>query len=107
MKSSYHFIKERAMSDITRISVAIPSEVSTIIAAAISGGQYSTTSEIVREALRDWSDKQALRSHKIEALRTELLKRMAEGVKDDGVDAFDFLDGLKKKYEAMEKERKE
>jgi antitoxin ParD1/3/4 len=37
--------------------------------AAVETGEYATTSEIVREALRDWQFKRGLRSEDIKRLR--------------------------------------
>ena len=39
------------------------------IKAAVDNGEYATTSEIVREALRDWQFKRELRQKDIERLR--------------------------------------
>lgn len=46
------------MSKLERITVTMPAEMAAKLRAAVERGDYATTSEVVREALRDWSDEQ-------------------------------------------------
>lgn len=46
------------MSQLERITVTMPAEMVAKLRAAVEAGQYATTSEVVREALRDWSEEQ-------------------------------------------------
>ena len=57
------------MSDIQKVSVALTGEQVASLKAAVSNGEYATTSEIVREALRDWQFKRELRREEVERLR--------------------------------------
>ena len=57
------------MSDIQKVSVALTSEQVAALKAAVEAGEYATTSEIVREAIRDWRLKRDLRQEEIERLR--------------------------------------
>ena len=57
------------MPDIQKVSVAMTGEQLAAIKAAIDSGEYATTSEIVREAIRDWQFKRELRQKDIERLR--------------------------------------
>ena len=57
------------MSDIQKVSVALTGEQVSALKAAVASGEYATTSEIVREALRDWQFKRELRRDEIERLR--------------------------------------
>ena len=49
------------MSKIDKISVAITSEQHAKIKAAVERGDYATTSEVIRAALREWELKEELR----------------------------------------------
>jgi len=49
------------MSKIDKISVAITSEQHAKIKAAVERGDYATTSEVIRTALREWELKEELR----------------------------------------------
>jgi antitoxin ParD1/3/4 len=60
---------EYVMADIQKVSVALTAEQVTALKAAVQTGEYATTSEIVREALRDWQFKRELRQEDIKRLR--------------------------------------
>jgi antitoxin ParD1/3/4 len=57
------------MANIEKISVALTGEQVAAIRAAVDGGEYATTSEVVREAIRDWQAKRQLRQDDINRLR--------------------------------------
>ncbi|MEL7691557.1 type II toxin-antitoxin system ParD family antitoxin [Citromicrobium bathyomarinum] len=44
------------MSKLERITVTMPAEMAARLRAAVECGEYATTSEVVREALRDWGE---------------------------------------------------
>lgn len=47
------------MSSIERLTITMPSEMAATVRAAVDTGAYASTSEIVREALRDWTRRRA------------------------------------------------
>jgi len=57
------------MPDVRKVSIALTGEQIQALKAAVETGQYATTSEIVREALRDWQLKQQVREENIKRLR--------------------------------------
>lgn len=57
------------MPDIHKISVALTGEQVDALKAAVNAGEYATTSEVVREAIREWQAKRELRRDDIELLR--------------------------------------
>jgi antitoxin ParD1/3/4 len=57
------------MPDVHKVSVALTGEQVAVLKAAVATGEYATTSEIVREALRDWQFKQQLRRDDTTRLR--------------------------------------
>jgi antitoxin ParD1/3/4 len=57
------------MADIQKVSVALTAEQVTALKAAVQTGEYATTSEIVREALREWQFKRELRQEDVKRLR--------------------------------------
>ena len=57
------------MADIQKVSVALTGEQVAALKAAVDAGEYATTSEIVREAIRDWQAKRELRQEDIRRLR--------------------------------------
>jgi antitoxin ParD1/3/4 len=48
------------MPDIKKISIALTGEQVSALKAAVENGECATTSEIVREALRDWQYRREL-----------------------------------------------
>ncbi|MFM9889453.1 MAG: type II toxin-antitoxin system ParD family antitoxin [Rickettsiales bacterium] len=46
------------MADLERITIAMPAEMAAMLRATVERGEYASTSEIIREALRDWNRKQ-------------------------------------------------
>ena len=65
------------MSKLERITVTVTEEMTSMLRDAVDSGEYATTSEIIREAVRDWADKQDRDRQALEHLR-ELI---AEGEK--------------------------
>ena len=57
------------MPDIQKVSVALTGEQLAALKAAVETGEYATTSEIIREAIRDWQLKRELRQEDIRRLR--------------------------------------
>lgn len=57
------------MADVQKVSVALTGEQVAALKAAVDAGEYATTSEIVREAIRDWQFKRAIREEDLKRLR--------------------------------------
>ncbi len=56
------------MPDIQKVSVALTGEQVSALKSAVETGEYATTSEIVREAIRDWQFKRELRQEDVKRL---------------------------------------
>jgi len=70
------------MAEIERLTITLPHEMAAIVKNAVEGGDYASNSEVVREALRDWKMKRALRLKELEALKADIdqgLSDVAEG----------------------------
>ncbi len=57
------------MPDVQKISIALTGEQIAALKAAVETGEYATTSEIVREAIREWQFKRVLRQEELKHLR--------------------------------------
>lgn len=57
------------MPDVQKVSVALTGEQLDALRAAVDAGEYATTSEVVREAVRDWQLKRELRREDVRRLR--------------------------------------
>jgi antitoxin ParD1/3/4 len=67
------------MAEIQKVSVALTSEQVIWLKSAVEAGEYATTSEIVREALRDWQFKRETRQEEIQRLRAAWDQGKASG----------------------------
>ncbi len=74
------------MAEIERLTIILPSEMAAIVKDAVAGGDYTSTSEVVRDALYEWQAKRALQLRELAALKADIdtgLADLAEGrVKD-------------------------
>lgn len=61
-----------------RLTVTMPSEMAAAIKHAVEEGGYASTSEVVREALRDWSTKRQLMLDELAALKADINKGLAD-----------------------------
>jgi len=57
------------MANIERMTVVFPEPMAARIREAVEAGEYATTSEAVRDAVRLWSGRRDLRARDAEALR--------------------------------------
>jgi antitoxin ParD1/3/4 len=57
------------MPEVRKVSIALTGEQLGALKAAVETGEYATTSEIVREAIRDWQFKRELRLEDLKRLR--------------------------------------
>jgi antitoxin ParD1/3/4 len=75
---------------IERLTITLPHEIAPIVRGAAEEGDYASSSEVVREALRDWKTKRALQLRELSALQADIdrgLTDLAEGrVKDFDAD---------------------
>jgi len=67
------------MSNVERMTVTIPTEMAATLRHTVNDGEYATTSEIVREALRDWTRKRESEQREAEALRMLIQAGMDSG----------------------------
>ena len=87
------------MSTVEKISIALPPEMVAVVRSAVDTGEYASSSEVVRDALRDWTQKRSLRQQGIEELRQVWQQAIKD--KTPGEPADDVLDRLERKYQAM------
>ena len=60
------------MAGIERLTISLPADMAAIVRGAVDGGDYASSSEVIREALRDWKTKRAIQLKQTEALRTDI-----------------------------------
>ena len=70
------------MAEIERLTITLPHDMAAVVKGAVEGGDYASSSEVVREALRDWKMKRALQLKEMESLKADIdkgLTDLAEG----------------------------
>ena len=87
------------MATAEKISIALPLEMVNLVRGAVATGEYASSSEVIRDALRDWTYKRNLRQQGV----TELRRVWQEALNDKtpGVSPGDVLDRLERKYQAI------
>lgn len=79
------------MATVEKISIALTEDLAALVRKAVESGDYASTSEVIRDALRDWKLKRAAREEQI----AELRRLWQEGI-DSGVAGPLDIDGIKR-----------
>jgi antitoxin ParD1/3/4 len=89
------------MPTIEKLSIALPSEMAALVRRAVDRGEYSSNSEVIRDALRDWTHKRNLREQGLSNLRKAWLEAVADD--SEGLDPDAVFDRLESKYDGLAK----
>ena len=91
------------MANVERLSISLSEDLAEMVRGAVAAGGYTSSSEVIREALRDWKRKQAARDADIERLR-EAVQAGIDDIENgrythiaSDEDARAFLEGIKKR----------
>jgi antitoxin ParD1/3/4 len=76
------------MSAIERMTFTLTAEMAQIVKSAVKDGDYASSSEIIREALRDWQRKRRLQERELEQLRADIRDGL-EDLKGGRISSFD------------------
>lgn len=90
------------MPNVEKISIALPAEMVAVVRQAVETGEYASSSEVVRDALRDWTQKRNMRQQRG---INELRQAWREAVEDKspGVPVKQVLSRLERKYRDLAK----
>jgi antitoxin ParD1/3/4 len=67
------------MAEIERLSIALPAPMADAVRRAVEEGEYASTSEVIRDALRLWESRRDLRERDIEVVRRRWDEGKASG----------------------------
>ena len=91
------------MANVEKISIALTPDLASVVRKAVDDGEYASTSEVIREALRDWKTKRLIRNQQIDELR----KLWREGI-SSGPGRFGDMNGViqeaQRRFEAEKKD---
>jgi antitoxin ParD1/3/4 len=79
------------MSNVQKVSIALTPEFMVLVKEAVDTGEYTSASEVIRDALRCWKHQRA-----IHELNTEELRQLWQEGIASGPGRFKSIDGIKK-----------
>ena len=79
------------MSTVEKLSIALTPEMAEAVRSAVNAGDYASTSEVIREALRDWRRKRELQAQQIAEVRQQW-----RAGSDSGEGEFGSMDAIKR-----------
>ena len=86
------------MSNVEKISIALPSEMTALVKEAVAAGEYSSSSEVIRDALRVWKFERAAKEAALAELRAEIQKGFDSGT-GENLDIEEFIQRAKARWE--------
>jgi len=92
---------EVGMAKVEKITVALSEDTLSAVRDAVASGEYASTSEVVRDALRDWKVK-----HRLSRIELDEMRRLVREGADSGpgIDADLVFARLRAKYAASAQE---
>jgi antitoxin ParD1/3/4 len=69
---------------VERITVAITQEMAHLVRDVVRSGEYASASEVVRDALRLWTEHQKARARQVEELRQRWREGLESGPAEEG-----------------------
>jgi antitoxin ParD1/3/4 len=66
------------MADIERLTITLPAEMAELVEGAVDDRDYASSSEVIREALRDWKMKRELRLGQLAQLKADIDRGLAD-----------------------------
>jgi antitoxin ParD1/3/4 len=66
------------MRSAAKLSITLPAEMARMVRKTVQRGTYASNSEVIREALRVWEERECEREHRLSAIR----KKIDEALRD-------------------------
>jgi antitoxin ParD1/3/4 len=60
------------------MTITMPADMAAVVKAAVDAGDYASTSEVVRDALREWKTRRAIQFQELAALKADIDKGLAD-----------------------------
>ena len=67
------------MPSVELMTITMPAELAETLRQTVAGGEYASTSEVVREALREWTRRRDVERQDLEALRAAIKAGLDSG----------------------------
>ena len=89
------------MSHVERMTIALPAEMAAVIKSAVECGDYASSSEVFRDAIRDWKYKRHMQLQDVEAIRAGVADGLAQSASGQVKPASEVFSRLEDKYKMM------
>ena len=66
------------MQPAEKLSITLPADMARMVRDKVEGGSYASNSEVIREALRTWQEREAMKAERLDQVR----QKIAESVND-------------------------
>ena len=76
------------MSTVEKMTIALTPEMARFVRNAVEAGQYASTSEAIREAVREWQERRDLLGYTVDELRVMVQEGIDSGPTIDAADVF-------------------
>jgi antitoxin ParD1/3/4 len=87
------------------MNVHLTPELEQIVQSKVESGLYNSASEVIREALRQMEEKDALRALHLQSLRARMDQSLDQSKRGQGVDGDEFMHSLVDGIEAPAKRK--
>ncbi len=88
------------------MNVHLTPELETLVHNKVKTGRYNSASEVVREALRLFEERERIRELQIRGLQKKINQGWASLERGEGVDGEEFFRGLERKEQELGRTRK-
>ena len=104
MDTSDIFASIRSTSAV--MNIHLTPELEALVQKKVKSGRYNSASEVVREALRLFEERDRIRELKIQELRKKINEGWASLERGEGVDGEEFFKGLEREEQELGRKRK-
>ena len=60
------------MRPAAKLSITLPADMARMVRDKVEGGSYASNSEVIREALRIWQEREAVRAQRLDEVRAKI-----------------------------------
>jgi antitoxin ParD1/3/4 len=66
------------MKSVEKLSITLPADMARMVRDKVEGGAYASNSEVIREALRTWQEREALKARRLDEVRHKIEESIAD-----------------------------
>jgi antitoxin ParD1/3/4 len=92
------------MQTVERLSITLPAEMARMIRAQVEAGRYASNSELIREALRAWAEREERQQQRLAVVRAKIRESLDDPRPSIGHD--EVFRGLRERHAARQRNRK-